>query len=465
MENAPKIGGKVRRLRRQKKLSQAALAEQLGISASYLNLIEHNRRKITVTMLFKLAKFFGVETTELIEGDEARIAHDLLEVFSDDLFMELDITNMDVRDLASSNPPIAKAILHLYDALQKVKKNPSASATGNNVDLGLVREPVSDFIQQNSNYFPTLESAAERIRSEFGFNNEDRKQGLISFLLNAFGIQTQFRTFEGGVTRYFDPQRSILQISRSLSAESTDFQLALQTALFSANEQISVLIDGGEFITNDARALARTSLAAYVAGAILMPYDQFLKKAKETRYDIELLASQFSVSFEQAAHRLTSLQKPGASGVPFHLVRTDIAGNISKRFSLSGIHIPRHRGACPRWNVYSAFLQPGMINIQISEMPDGKRFFCIARTLMKGENRYGAPVRHLSIGLGCDISHAKQLVYADDVNITKPRNLVPIGVSCRICPRLECTERAFPPSTHKLNLDENRRGVSAYVSV
>jgi predicted transcriptional regulator len=159
---------------------------------------------------------------------------------------------------------------------------------------------------------------------------------------------------------------------------------------------------------------------------------------------------------------MTTLQRKGAAGVPFHLIRTDIAGNISKRFSLSGIHIPRHAGACPRWNVYAAFLSPERLNIQVSEMPDGSRYFCIARTVAKGAYRYNAPVRHISIGIGCSIAHAKSLIYSDGIDFSGDKNIVPIGVSCRICPRMECSHRAHPPANHRFSIDDDIRPESLY---
>jgi hypothetical protein len=204
--------------------------------------------------------------------------------------------------------------------------------------------------------------------------------------------------------------------------------------------------------------------ANYFAAAFLMPYGDFLRRAKASRYDIEMLEHHYGVSFEQVCHRLTTLQRPRARGIPFHMLRTDIAGNVSKRFSLSGIHIPRHGGACPRWNVYSAFLQPGSINVQISRMPDGGTYFCLARTLHKRGGGYGAPQSIMSIGLGCEIGHARELVYADGVDFDNPHVVVPIGASCRTCPRLDCRQRAVPPAARRLNLDENVRGPSAYVS-
>jgi len=180
------------------------------------------------------------------------------------------------------------------------------------------------------------------------------------------------------------------------------------------------------------------------------------------RYDIDRIARHFGASFEQVCHRMTTLQRPGSQGVPLHLIRTDIAGNISKRFSLSGIHIPRHAGACPRWNVYSAFLQPGRVNIQLSQMPNGGTFFCIARSFEKGGYRHNALRRHFSIGLGCDIAHAKKLIYSDGIDLTNTTQIVPIGTSCRICPRLECDQRAHPPADHRFRLDEDVRNETLY---
>ena len=200
----------------------------------------------------------------------------------------------------------------------------------------------------------------------------------------------------------------------------------------------------------------------------MAPYERFLATAKATRYDLTVLRRRFGLSFEQVCHRLTTLQRPGAEGIPFHLIRVDIAGNISKRFSASGIHIARFGAACPRWNVYDAFATPGMLRVQVSRMPDGASFFCVAqtvtpagRTTMRGSlpQRVGT----LSIGLGCALHHARDMAYADGLNLDDPKIVTPIGVSCRTCPREDCTDRALPSIHQKLEIDENRRGLSTYV--
>jgi predicted transcriptional regulator len=199
-----------------------------------------------------------------------------------------------------------------------------------------------------------------------------------------------------------------------------------------------------------------------------MPYGRFLAAARATRYDIDILQHRFGVSFEQVCHRLTTLRRTGDEGVPFHLIRVDIAGNISKRFSASGIHIARFGAACPRWNVYDAFATPGMLRVQVSRMPEGQTFFCVARTIQPAgriTRRGGLPHRagQLSIGLGCPVQHARELVYSDGLNLDDPEIVTPIGVSCRTCPRDDCSDRAMPSLNQRLDIDENRRGLSTYM--
>ncbi len=470
--DTPKLGGRIRRLRRQEGLSQAALAIELGISASYLNLIEHNRRNLTVPLLIKLAERFELELSEIAESDEGRLSADLMEAFGDDLFGDIDLTTTDVRDLVTSNSTVARAILALYDRYRNMRDDAetvSAQARTNHDDVTisdrLPSEQVSDFLQTRANYFPELEESAERVNHDSSLSGEDTLGAMSTFLTNTFGVRVMdMPEDDTRAVRRFDPDSRILGLSKMLPADSRNFQAAHQIGLLAADREIDMLVDEGDFTNEDGRTLARIALANYFAGALLMPYDTFHKAAKTHRYDVELLQHRFGVSFEQACHRLTTLQRPRKRGVPFHLLRADIAGNISKRFSLSGIHIPRHGGACPRWNVYTAFLQPGTINVQISQMPDGKTFFCIARTVHKANGGYGQPRSYLSIGLGCEMSDAAALVYADGINLERPERIVPIGVSCRTCPRMDCGQRAFPPVAHALETDENARGVSAYSS-
>ncbi len=468
-QDDPQIGGRIRRLRRQRRVAQADLAEAVGISASYLNLIEHNRRKITVPLLFKLSGYFGIEPGELADADDARLIGDLMEMFGDDLFADSDLTNQEIRDLAFSNPVVARAVLRLFDSYQQTR---TASGTRETADEGgpteteapyhRATDAISDFLQENANHFPALEQAAERVRADVDSASETFEQGIRTYMFNVFGMDYRLTSLPRGIARRLSSDGRVLEVSDLLPPETALFQVAHQIALLAADGAIHEIIDQSNLPGQDAPALARNVLAAYFAAALLMPYARFFRAAEDSRYDIDRLARQFGASFEQVCHRLTTLQRPGMQGIPLHLVRTDIAGNISKRFSLSGIHIPRHSGACPRWNVYSAFLAPGRTNVQLSQMPDGQTYFCIARSFEKGGHRHNAPRRHFSIGLGCHISQAKRMIYSDGLDLRNESQIVPIGVGCRICPRMECEQRAHPPADHRFRLEDGERAESLY---
>jgi predicted transcriptional regulator len=252
-----------------------------------------------------------------------------------------------------------------------------------------------------------------------------------------------------------------------LPPSSRLFQIAHQIAYLGNHDLLDAIVDAGPFTSEEARSLMRTALANYFAAAVVMPYQMFRDAAKQVRYDIDILRNRFGVSFEQVCHRLTTLRRPGAEGVPMHFIRVDIAGNISKRFSASGIHIARFGAACPRWNVYDAFATPGMLRVQLSRMPDGQTFFCIARTTSRTNAFLGGGLPHRvgqrAVGLGCDVRYASEIVYADGLNLADPQIVTPIGVSCRTCPRTDCAERAMPSIHQKLHIDENVRGPSTYV--
>ncbi|MEQ8446950.1 MAG: short-chain fatty acyl-CoA regulator family protein [Pelagibacterium sp.] len=462
------IGGRIKRLRRQKSVSQAQLAEALEISASYLNLIEHNRRRITVPLLFRVAGYFGVEPGELAESDDARLSGDLMEMFGDDIFADSDLTNTDIRDLATQHPAVGRAVLKLFDQLRHLQAPGAGEKTaepGEPVSTGhnVVTEAVSDFLQENGNYFGTLEAAAERVRHDIDNASDSFEAGLKAYLFNVFGIEARLASLPHGVVRRLEDNGRVLAVSDTLEPESALFVLAQHLALLIADSEIRDLIERSTLPQPDSVGLARNVLGSYVAAALVMPYEDFFRACRDTRYDIERLGRRFRMSFEQICHRMTTLQRPSMSGIPLHLVRTDIAGNISKRFSLSGIHIPRHSGACPRWNVYAAFLNPGQINIQLSQMPDGQRYFCIAKAIAKGGHSYNAPRRHIAIGLGCHVSHASAMIYADGIDLSAPTGAVPIGVGCRICPRRECGQRAHPPADHRFATDDAQRMENLYM--
>ncbi len=458
----PQIGGRIKRLRHQKGVSQAQLADTLGISPSYLNLIEHNRRRITVSLLFRIAGYFRVEPGELAESDDARLIGDLMELFGDDLFADSDLTNQDIRDLAQAHPAIGRAILKLFDRVRELQR-PETHAEPVPSGYNIATEAISDYLQENANYFPTLEAVAERIRRDIDALSDNFEQGLKIYLSNVFGTEIRIASLSPGVVRVQEDNGRILSIADTLALKSTFFTMAQHLAILVAEAEIAALIDSSTLPKPDSVGLVRSVLASYTAAALIMPYEPFFHACRETRYDIDRIGRRFRASFEQVCHRMTTLQRPGMSGIPLHLVRTDIAGNISKRFSLSGIHVPRHSGACPRWNIYAAFMHPGQINIQLSQMPDGRNYFCIAKAITKGGHRFNAPRRHLSIALGCSIAHADQMIYADGIDLKALHGIVPIGTGCRICPRRDCGQRAHPPADHRFTDTGTQRMENYYM--
>ncbi|MDX1739168.1 MAG: ImmA/IrrE family metallo-endopeptidase, partial [Alphaproteobacteria bacterium] len=351
----PKIGGKIRRLRRDSGKTQAQLADQLGVSASYLNLIEHNHRKVTVDMLLKLSEIFGLEMRDLAEGDESQILADVMAVLGDDLFEELDLTNMDVRDFVSTAPQVARAMLILNDSLQSTLSDVRNMATrlaeeegdggivGFSATQGSVTDVISDFFQDNSNFFSDLEDEAARIRREIETIGAFNFDTLCQYMQTALDVRVVLsEQIQAGFQRRFDPATKQLILSPHVDVSSRNFQVAHQIGLMSAEPVIDMLLMEGRVREGGARHLGRVALANYLAAAIIMPYDRFLATARQYRYDIELLQHRYEVSFEQVAQRLTTLNNPSNKGVPLHFLRVDIAGNISKRFSLSGLPIPRH---------------------------------------------------------------------------------------------------------------------------
>lgn len=456
-------------------MTQTQLAARLEISASYLNLIESNQRPLPAHLLVKLAQIFRVELQAFADDSQARLADSLQEVFADPLLEEHSVTTNDVRELAES-PAAARAVISLFHAyrssVESMRELSSQLYDGrafHGVDPAhLPSEESSDVIQENLNYFPELEAAAEELAAAARLDRNDLYRSLANFLGAKHGIEIVLEpaSRDRGLIRRFVPESRTLHLSEVLPPWSRQFQVAHQLGLLDGAPAIDRIIERSQrnLNTPESVKLCRVALANYFAGALLMPYDDFHRFAEEVRYDIELLQHHYTASWEQVCHRLTTLRKPGSSGVSFHFVRVDIAGNISKRFSGTGIRFARFSGSCPRWDVHAAFLTPGRIRTQLSKMPDGTAYFCVARTIRKSYG-YASGDALMAVGIGCPVRDAKKLVYADGYDLENLEAAVPIGTSCRLCERVDCEQRAFPPLQHGLKVDENVRGRSFYAPV
>jgi len=467
-----KIGPKIKAFRRQLGLQANKFAEQLGISPTYLNLIEGGKRKIDGDLLLKVSKELRVELSDLTSKSDINLENNISELLDDQLFEDLDILGPEVKDLVSTNPKIARALIKLGDNFKQKDHeivNKVENISGKIIDsrkAAFPGEVISDFLQENKNYFPKLEEFANSIFNKVQKNNRTRYIALCDYLKKEYSIIVRDVIPEEGkpFSKIYNKSKKELLLSDYNSLETKKLHAAAQIAQEGAINIISDYLSNFNFPSDESKRLTQVALLNYCGAAILMPYKLFHNECKKLKYDLELLQNTFATSFEQVAHRVTCLQDPKLPGIPFHMLRTDIAGNISKRFSLSGIEIPRYGGACPRWNVYSAFTRPGVIQAAVSKMTNGEKYVCIARTVEKGVGRYGQSKSILSIGLGCEAKYAKEFVYTENLDISDKKTEIPIGVSCRTCDRLDCSQRAFPPLHKKFDVDINTRGVSVYVN-
>ena len=466
------IGHKIKTKRRKLGIAQAALSKKISISPSYLNLIESGKRKVSVDLLLKLANELNIEISDISKKTDTNLYQNLMDLLGDNLFEDLDITNFDIKELVNTNPLIAKALVKLGDNYKK--KNQDIVSKVENISGKFIDsrknsfpgEVVSDFLQENENYFPKLEEFASNFFSKIQINNRMGYTSICEYLLRKHGIVVKdvVPDEKKPFTKQFDVDKKIFLVSDYLTLETKKLYAGAQVAQLEFSQVIDEYLNSFSFPSEESKKLSKVALLNYAGAAIIMPYKYFYEECIKQRYDVELLQNTFAVSFEQVAHRITCLQDPKMKGIPFHMLRADVAGNISKRFSLSGIEIPRYGGACPRWNIYKAFTMPGKINAAVSKMSNGEKYICIARTDEKGIGKHGMEKTLLSIGLGCQVKYAKDFVYADSLNLNDKKTETPIGVNCRTCDRMDCQQRAFPPLHKKFDIDLNKRGISVYVA-
>ena len=457
-------GAKLRELRMRLGLTQKAFAAKLGISLPYLNQMEHNHRPVSTAVVLALASEFGFDVTELAAGDAERMVSDMREALADPIFAETAPPLADLRLAASNAPALARAFLELHRAYRQTHERLASldEALGGRDSAALRPSPweeVRDFFHYCDNYIDAVDRAAERLASRFGIG---ARQGAapVAAWLESRGYSVTLA--EGGPLRRYDPATRAITLDADSPEATRHFQLLHQVALLTQGDLLDATLDLARFQSDTARAIARTGLANYFAGAALMPYGPFLDAAQELRHDLERLAARFGASIEQVAQRLSTLQRPGAKGIPFFFVRVDRAGTITKRHSATRLQFARFGGACPLWNVHRAFETPGQFLRQLAETPDGVRYLCLARDVTKPGGSFHAPVRRFAIGLGCEVGHSGALVYADDLDTGNAAAFEPIGISCRICERRDCHQRAVPPLERALEVDPNTRGTLPY---
>lgn len=464
------VGPRLRRMREDRGLTQVAIARELELSASYYNQIENDERPLTTALITKVAALFDVDAQLFADDREGRLMADMREALIASAPDE-SITLAELREVASAMPGVARALIAIQrrhrEALERIDL--IANQHGGDRDVATTstslqpHEEVRDFFYARHNYIDELDRLAERIAAEAGVTPGEALEPLTQRLkkLHRVSVTLVADAGDGSVPqRSYDKASRTLSLASGLSATQRAFQVATQLAFLDAGDRVHRLAHEASFSSDEARSLARIGLAHHFAGALLMPYTIFLASAEELRYDLERLRRRFGVGYEMVCHRVSTLQRRDSQGVsqgvPFFFLRVDRAGNISKRQSATDFHFSRVGGTCPLWNVYEAFAQPGRILTQLAQMPDGRTYLWIARTVSRGYGGHGAPSKTFSIALGCDVRHASRLVYSQGLDLKAPEAITAIGMGCKVCDRPACPQRAFPPLGRKVLVDESQ---------
>lgn len=463
------IGPHLRRLRQERKQTQAQMARVLDISTSYVNLLEKNERSVSVPVMLKLFEVYGVDWREIAGDEDATVLSDLRAIMQDPIFggetpdlPQLRAALVHSPDLAHCMLALHRAYLAATDQLLTVAE---AEAPASSRVVSSAEAVVHNFFRSRRNHFAQLERAAEAFWGAGRVATDEIYIRLKGRLHDRHGLKVRIVPVADlpYTLREYDEERSVVLLSEALDHTNRIFQLVHVAGLIEHSRLLDQILGRSGII--DARGLARcrVELANYFAAAVLMPYAAFLAEAVACKYDMDHLATRFGVSFEQTCHRATTLQRKGAQGVPFFFLRIDKAGNVTKRFNSTGFHLAEHGGACPRLDVHTSFRTPGRIITQFVEMPDQSQFFVFSRTVDRPRfTRHNQDVR-LAIALGCGVEHAAQIGYADDFTITRIRP-VPIGINCRVCPRANCDQRAHHAIVMSRPIDTRRRGATRYES-
>uniref|UniRef100_B0T0P6 Transcriptional regulator, XRE family n=1 Tax=Caulobacter sp. (strain K31) TaxID=366602 RepID=B0T0P6_CAUSK len=452
------IGPKLRTLRLAKGWTLDVCAGRLGLSASYLSQIEVNQRPVTARVLIDVMRVFEVDAASLDAVDDHRLIADLREAAADGIQGGVAPGLQELKSAVANTPNLARSYLALHHAYRRLDERLKITEEAVSLDERgaasalLPYEEVRDFFHYKNNYIHSLDVAAEGLA--LSPDDGETTETALERRLGALGVKVR-RSAELDLLRRFDPAAGLLVLGSAHSSATRCFQMAYQIAAATLAETVEAELAAAGFRSDSAAKVCRTGLLNYAAGAMLLPYERFREAARATRHDIERLSLMFQTSLEQVFHRLSTLQRPGARGLPFYFVRVDQAGNITKRHSATRLQFARFGGTCPLWNVHDAFARPDKWLVQLAEMPDGVRYVSIAKGVVKPSGSYLRPDRRYALGLGCETQYADQLVYAQGLDLAGPP--APIGVSCRICERDDCAQRAFPPVDRDFEVFENER--------
>lgn len=444
------LGPRLRALRRELGINQTRMAEKLGISPSYLNHIERDQRPLTARILRSLADTYDIDARDFVAGPGPATAGDLDEAFGDALVRNLGVPTRELGALIESHPAIAEAIGRFYRALLDLRRLPDMPRQPDGIvgPAGSSVDWLRDHLRRRRNHLPEIDQLAESTAAELPDDPAERQTAMRARLKERWNVSTVVAPGGSlaGALRHYDHRRRRLMLAEALPAPGRQFALAYQLCLFEFDPLLGERLERAGAPDAATRLLLKIAFVNYAAAALLMPYERFRRAAEESRHDMGLLQARFGVSFEQAAHRLTTLGRTGARGLPFFLVKFDDAGQVAKRYVGEGYPFARHGGLCPRWNGHEALGPSSGPVAGLIETPAGARFVTIAAAA----ERRGRG--HQAVAIGCDARHAARIVHC--AGLTTPTT---VGPSCSLCERPDCPDRALPPIARALELDQFRR--------
>ena len=507
------IGFRISNRRKSLKISQAALARLVGISPSYLNLIENNKRDIGGALLNRVAAHLDIDIDELAGRAEQKLLQDLEEAFADPLLESLSFRTEERRELVAQYPASAGALSRLHRAYStavgnadayadRLRSDPLLSQLLHQILSGItairssaeiledvadldeaerrqflaaigrdsrtlsevarnligqfdtssqIRRSVSpareidDLLIERENHFPLLEDVADDLRVEIERAGPFGGATLVSLLGSRFGVAVRI----GGPPdepdypgQYrFDPSTRLMWFHGATTLATRQFQLARLYGELAAPDAIAAALETATLSTSTARRLASRAVGSYLAGAMVFPYQRVLADAEASAYDIDHLRQAYHASFEQVAHRLVTLRRPGQQGIAFGFLRSDPAGRLTKHFPLPGLLLPNSGHACPLWAIYGAFRTPDVPLRQVVRFSDGSRYLFLARTVQRRTASFREQAVASSVMLAWDVLHADRTVYGAGLDLSDLSADTLVGPSCRLCTRRDCASR------------------------
>jgi predicted transcriptional regulator/DNA-binding XRE family transcriptional regulator len=444
------LGPKLRVLRRELGLNQTRMAEELGVSPSYLNHLERNQRPLSAQMLLRLANIYDIDIRDFTARATDSGPGELSEILSDALVRDIGIARDEVLEVAENYPGVSEAIARFYRALSDLRRLPGEAAAGERGPAPLLApiDWLRETIARAGNHFAEIDAGAEAIAAQLSHDPALLQAQLRARLSDRHGMAVQVLRADvlAGTLRHYDMHRRRLMLSERLAASGRLFAIAYHLCAQELADAIASQIARAAPPDEDSRRLATIALTNYAAAALIMPYDRIRQAAEQSRHDLPVLRDRFGVSSEQLAHRLTSLNRTGARGIPFFMVRMDRAGIVSKRFDGEAWPFARYGSPCPRWDAHGAGAVD-QVTVQLIETLDERRFVTLAMALPQLPGARGRAV----IALGCEAKHASRIVHADGIDADK-HDAVEVGPTCHLCERRACPDRALPPVTRALDL-------------